>query len=305
MADWQAVQKKRILDKANANIKEHSREYVQVEKVKLFLKVVDIIDSHRQVPTRMRSELHKLWAAEEFDRVCTKDTISQGEAQQPKSDQRLPATEITSKQKKEEGEAQQPKAAHADGEQGGEANEKHGEAAAPKSELANVLGEVTPQVKEDGAEAHQSQTVSELGADKSRATESLDEQEARGSENAYVPIQQTRNLDDDEKKAEVQQSEDAHVSQNLAFKLEEGRDDGQSQRPEHTDRESEELKQIDAEEETRVPRNQNMGPKHEGNGGDPVIEDVGKQADNESATWRAPNSELEGRSVVLEKVAPG
>ena len=305
MADWQVVEKKRIRDKANANIQEGAREYVQQEKMKIFLRVTAIIDKHRRVPTIMRSELHKLWAAEEFDRVCASGKISQGEVQQSENDQRLPATETTSEQEKKEGETQQPKAGHADGEQAAEANEKHEEAVAPKSEVASVSAEVTPQVKDDGAEAHQSQTVSKLGTDMSRPTESLEEGEARGSEHPYSATEQTRNMDDDGKKADVQQSEGAHVSQNLAVKLEEGTDDGQFQRRENADGEPEERAQIDAEEGTRVPRNQNMGPKHNGNEGDPVIEDVYEQADNKSARRRALEKGVEGRPVVLENVALG
>ena len=308
MSDWQAVETKRIRDKANALIQEHAREYVQQEKVKLFLKVTGIIDNHRRVPTRMRSELHKLWAAEDFDRVCTSDTTSQGEVQQPDTDQRLPFTENTSEQEKKEGEAKQAKAADADGDQAAEANQKHEEAATPKSELATVSAEVTPEVGEDGAEAHQSQKLSGLGADMSRPKENVDEGEARGFEHTYGPTEQTVHFDDDdddEKKADVQQSEGALVSQNLAVKLEEGRDDGQSQQRDDADGKSEERAQIDADEETRLPRIQNMGPKDEGNEGDPVVEDVRQQADNELARWRALNKEQEGRSVVLEKVAPG
>ena len=302
MSDWQAVETKRILDKTNAHIKEHAREHVQLEKVKLFLKVTGIIDKHRRVPTRMRSELHKLWAAEEFDQVCTSDTISQGEAQPPKTDQRLSAKEITCEQEKKEGEAQQPKAAHTDSEYAAKASEKQEEVAVPKPELTKILAEVTPEVEEDRTKAHQSEKILDLGADMSRLKEGLDEGEARGFEHAYGPTEQTKTLDDDEKKADVQQSEDAHVSQDLAVKLEEARNDGQSQRPEDAYGESEERKQIDAEEETSVPRIQNMGPGHEGNEGNPDIEDVRKQNENESARWRALNKELEGRSVVLEKL---
>ena len=291
IADWQAVEKKRILDKVNANINEHAREYVQQEKMTIFRKVAVVVDKHRRGTAKeMRSELHILWAAE-FDQVDTSDKISQGGAQQARTDQRLPIMESTSKQKREEGEAQQPKPAYTDSEQAAEVNEKHEEVVAPK--------------KDDGAEAHQSQTVSELGTDMSRPTESLDGAKSRGSEHPYCATEQTRKLDDDGKKADVQQSEGAHVSQNLAVKLEEGRDDRLPQRPEDADEESEGRAQIDAEEGTRVPRNQNMGPKHEGNEGDPVIEDVREQADKELATWSALNKELEGSSDVLEKVAPG
>ena len=305
MSDWQAVETKRIRDKANALIKEHAREHVQQQKVKLFLKVIEIIDKHRRVPTRMRSELHKLWAAEEFDRVCTPDTISQGESQQPNTDQRLPFTENTSEQEKKEGKAEQAKAADADGDQAAEANQKHEEAAAPKSELANVSAEVTPKVGEDGAEAHQSPEISDLRADMSRPKENVDEGEAQATEHAYGPTEQTEYLDDDEKEADVQQSEGALVSQNLAVKLEEDRDDGQPQQPDDADGNSEERAHIDTEAEARLPRNQNMGPKDEGHDGGPIVEDVREQADNELATWRVLNKELEGRSVVLEKAAPG
>ena len=303
MADWQAVETKRILDKTNAHIKEHARKHVREQKKIIFLKVTEIIDKHRQFPNRMRSELHKLWAAE-FNQVDTSDTISQGEVQQPKTDQRHSTMESTSKHKREEEEAQQPKAAHTDSEQAAEVNAKHQEAVAPKSQRPNISAEVTPQVKEDGAEAHQSQTVSELGADMSRPKENVDEREVQGPEHEYGPSEQTKNLDDDEKKADVQQSEGANVSQNLAAMLEEGRDDRKSQRPEYADGESEGRVQSDAEEETRVPRNQNMGPKHEGNGEDPIVEDVREQAENESATRKALFKELKGGSVVLEKVAP-
>ena len=305
MADWQVVETKRIRDKANANIQEYAREYVEQEKMTIFRKVALVIDKHRRGTAKeMRSELHKLWAAE-FDQVGTSNTISQGEAQQSTNNQRLPATETTSEQEKKEGEAQQPKAAHADGKQATEANEKHEEAVAPKSEVTNVSAEVTPQVKDDGAKAHQSQTVSELGADMSRHTESLEEGEARGSEHSYSATEQIRNMDDDGKKADVQQSEGAHVSQDLPVKLEEGTYDGQSQRLEDADGEFEKRAQIDAEEGTRVPRNQNMGPKHKGNEGDSVVEDVCEQADKESATRRALEKEVEGRSVVLENAALG
>ena len=305
IADWQAVEKKRIFDKANANINEHAMEYIQQKKMTVFRKVADVIDKHRRGTAKeMRAELHILWAAE-FEQGDTSDPISQGGAQQAKIDQRLPIMESTSQQKVEEGEAQQPKAAHANCEQAAEANEKHEEAAAPKSEPANDSAKVTPEVETDGAEAHQSQNISDLGADVSCPKENLDEGEAQGLEHAYGPTEQTNYLDDDEKKGDVQQSEGAHVFQNLAAKLEEGRDDGQSQGPEDADGKSEERVQIDAEEGTRVPRNQNMGPKHEGNEGDPIIEDVREQAEKESARFTALNKELEGRSVVLGKVAPG
>ena len=303
MSDWQAAEKKRIFDKSNAHIKERSREHVQQEKMKIFRKVTGIIDKHHRDPTKMKSELHKLWDAE-FGQVGTSDTTSQGEAQQPKTDQRLPNMKPTSKQKKEEGEAQQPEAAHADSEQAAEVNEKHEEAAAQKPKLANESAEVTPGVEEDRAEAHRSQEISELGADMSHPKENGDEGEARGSEHADGPAVQTENLNDNEQKAEVQRSEGAHVSQNLAVELEEGRDDGQSQRPEDADGGSERRVQIDAEEETRVSRTQNMGPKDEGNEGNPPIEDVREQDDNESATRRALNEELQGRSFLSGKVAP-
>lgn len=303
-SDWQAAEKKRILDKTNALIQEHAREYVQQEKMKIFRKVTDIIDNHRREPKKMRSELHKLWDAE-FDQVGTSDTTSQGEAQQPENDQRLPNLEFTPKQKEEEGEARQPEVAHADSEQAAELNEKHEEAAAPKPELANESAKVTPKVGKNGAEAHQSPELSELGADTSHPKECGDEEEARGSEHADRLAEQTKNLDDDGKKPDVQQSEGAHVSQNLAVELEESADDVQSQRPGDSDGGFAKRTQTDAEEETRVPQNQNTGPKDEGDEGDPVIEDVREQDDNESATRRALTEELEGKSLLLEKVAPG
>ena len=70
MANWEAVETKRILDKTNAHIEEHARKHVREQKKIIFLKLTEIIDEHRQVPTRMRSELHKLWAAE-FNQVDT------------------------------------------------------------------------------------------------------------------------------------------------------------------------------------------------------------------------------------------
>ncbi|KAM0802894.1 hypothetical protein BDR22DRAFT_903822 [Usnea florida] len=63
-ADWQAVETKRILDKTNAHIEEHARKHVREQKKIIFLKLTEIIDKHRQFPTTMRSELHKLWAVE-------------------------------------------------------------------------------------------------------------------------------------------------------------------------------------------------------------------------------------------------
>ena len=303
-SDWQAAEKKRILDKTNALIQEHAREYVQQEKMKIFRKVTDIIDNHRRDPKTMRSELHKLWDAE-FDQVSTSETTSQGEVQQPKTDQRLPNLESTPKQKEEAGEAQQPEAAQADSEQAAELNKKHEEAAAPKSELANESAKATPEAEKDGAEAHQSQVLSELGADTSHPKECGDEGEARGSEHADRLAEQTTNLDDDEENPNVQQSEGAHVSQALAVKLEESADDVQSQRPEDSDGGFTKQTQTDAEEGTRVPENQKIGPKDEGDEGHQVTEDVREQDDNESATRRALTEELEGKSLLLEKVAPG
>ena len=303
-SDWQAAESKRILDKTNAQIQEHAREYVQQEKMKIFRKVTDIIDNHRRYPKEMRIELHKLWDAE-FDQVSTSDTTSQGEAQQPKTDQRLPNLESTPKQKEEAGEAQQPEAAHSDSEQAAELNEKHEEAAAPKPELANESAKVAPDVGKDGAEAHQSQKISELEADTSHPNENGDEGEARGSDHADRLAEQTKNMDDDEEKADVQQSEGTHVSQALAVELEESADDLQSQRPEYSEGGIAERTQTDAEEETRVAQNQNIGPKDEGDEGSPVIEDVRKQDDNESAIREALSEELEGKLLLLEKVAPG